>query len=163
MDSDAFKQEIVGCVARPEDRDHIIGKPEALPVIEGFRVTDRSDCTINESPIDCQYAALSHVWGKTTTPSEIEDTLRLPSKVPQTIKDAIETTKALHLRYLWVDRYCIDETSNAVKYEHIMNMQKNYACAQTTLVAVIGNALSMDCRAFPDLGEKHGVWLLSER
>jgi len=97
---DVFKIKILERIAQSELRDHFIGKPEALSVIEGFRVIDYSASVIVPAPVDCRYAALSYVWGSASGPSHNKDTGQLPHTMPQTIQDAIQMTKALRLKYL---------------------------------------------------------------
>lgn len=59
------------------------------------------------------YAALSYCWGKDLSMQLLHSTIaawkeKLPfDELPQTIQDAIITTKRLGLEYLWVDRICI--------------------------------------------------------
>ena len=59
------------------------------------------------------YAALSHCWGgevpmKTTTLNyEAQQNHIAVDDLPQNFKDAIEVTRRLGLRYLWIDALCI--------------------------------------------------------
>jgi hypothetical protein len=60
------------------------------------------------------YAALSYCWGNagdklTTTMSTLEDFMKgIPlTRLPKTLQDAIELTRKLNLRWLWVDSLCI--------------------------------------------------------
>ena len=59
------------------------------------------------------YAALSHCWGgevpmKTTTLNyEAQQNHIAVDALPQNFKDAIEVTRRLGLRYLWIDALCI--------------------------------------------------------
>lgn len=68
--------------------------------IAGLRVIDcfagSSSMSVIHAPDCCQYVALSYVWG--SNPSEHQD-------VPTVIKDAMEVTRMLHLKFLWVDKY----------------------------------------------------------
>ena len=79
-----------------------------------------------------RYAALSYVWGKRSSTQwdaiPHPDTLEgvLPSKLPRTIEDAIKTTKIIGLRYLWVDRYCIEQYHSADKQHQINQMSNIY-------------------------------------
>lgn len=58
---------------------------------------------------DQRYATLSYVWGAansfiTTKESfEAHQTNIDPTKLPKTFQDAIEMTRMLNLRYLWID------------------------------------------------------------
>lgn len=61
-----------------------------------------------------QYVTLSHCWGDTstiltTTKDTIEQRRRnIPfSELPRTFQDAVQITRALGLRYLWIDSLCI--------------------------------------------------------
>jgi hypothetical protein len=88
-----------------------------------------------------QYAALSYCWGPPphdcfTTRSTLVD----PSKfdwetLPATIKDAVEVTRDLGIRYLWVDSLCIAQDDEADKSEEIKNMGRIYKNAAVTIAA----------------------------
>lgn len=60
-----------------------------------------------------KYIALSYCWGKDGSMQLLRNNLdiwkeELPyGELPQTIQDAISTTRKLGLEYLWVDRVCI--------------------------------------------------------
>jgi hypothetical protein len=62
--------------------------------------------------------------------------LKLPSDIPLTILDAIEVTKALKYRYLWVDKYCIDQTNPAEQRAQFSRMGDIYGGAQVTIFAL---------------------------
>ncbi|KAK3324957.1 heterokaryon incompatibility protein-domain-containing protein [Apodospora peruviana] len=89
---------------------------------------------------DCDYFALSYVWGGVMpTPGALET-----GTLPQTIEDAITVTKKLGRRYLWVDALCIDQTPNptptqaAAKTAQLKMMDLIYGCATLTIVALSG-------------------------
>lgn len=71
---------------------------------EWLRVIDCQTRTIVKAPSKCQYVALSYVWGHST--SSISTTTL--QNVPKLIDDSIHVTLKFNLRYLWVDRYCMD-------------------------------------------------------
>jgi len=82
------------------------------------------------------YVALSYVWGR---PSDIsEDSFTLLAKLPNTIEDAITVTKRLGYRYLWVDRYCIDQENEQEKADQCGKMDLIYQNAELTIIAAIG-------------------------
>ncbi|PYH63637.1 HET domain-containing protein [Aspergillus vadensis CBS 113365] len=115
-------------------------------------------CTCSPTPppfvlkvIDCQtrqivplqpgwkYFALSYVWGPL---SAEESTVRiqkpeamLPDKVHGTIKDAIRVVNNLGGRYLWVDKYCIDQDNAQEKHDQISHMDLIYSGAYATIIA----------------------------
>ncbi|KAK4161773.1 heterokaryon incompatibility protein-domain-containing protein [Cladorrhinum sp. PSN259] len=80
------------------------------------------------------YVALSYVWGNTSEP----DSTGLTNSLPNTIEDAITTTQKLGFRYLWIDRYCIDQSSTEEKATQIEQMDLIYGNASCTIIAAAG-------------------------
>ncbi|KAL9108751.1 MAG: hypothetical protein Q9227_006547 [Pyrenula ochraceoflavens] len=91
------------------------------------------------APDGCEYIALSYVWG--ATPETYSKGLKT-GHCPQLIEDAINVTGRLGFRYLWVDRYCIDQEYENDKHHQIRNMNQIYANAEATLVASAGETPS---------------------
>ncbi|KAF4636460.1 hypothetical protein G7Y89_g1619 [Cudoniella acicularis] len=86
-----------------------------------------------------QYVTLSYMWGSTqrdTSESGFLDTLS--ANLPNTIKDAISVTKRLGLRYLWIDRYCIDQ-SNEEEAQQLSQMNVVYQNSIITIIATVGD------------------------
>jgi hypothetical protein len=106
-----------------------------------LRVIDCHTHTIIHAPAECQYVALSYVWGCSTStstdarPQDIQPTLE---NAPKVINDAIDVTLKLRLRYLWVDRYCIDQSNADNKHKKIRLMDLIYANARLTIIAAAG-------------------------
>ena len=121
-----LKRWINGCVAEHSDCGktlsgvHIGSKVPTLPT----RVIDIGPPDQPEIPRLFQtngrkghYIALSHCWGGqepgrrplTTTSASLPERLKgIPlDTMPKTFKDAIAITKAIGLRYLWIDSLCI--------------------------------------------------------
>ena len=70
------------------------------PVIpQKLKVIDCVERMIVDAPPDCNYIALSYVWGANQACPSFKE------KLPQTIEDSIPTVLHLGYRYLWVDRY----------------------------------------------------------
>ncbi|KAM5345055.1 hypothetical protein ACJ41O_010917 [Fusarium nematophilum] len=93
-----------------------------------------------DCPDQCDYLALSYVWGGVhPEPGALE-----AGTLPQTIEDAITITKRLGKRYLWVDALCIDQSPNptaeqaAAKAKQLQLMHLIYYCATITIFAVAG-------------------------
>lgn len=63
---------------------------------------------------------------------------KLPTNLPLTIAD-ITVTKALGLRYLWVDQYCINQQDKEDKRRQIEHMDLIYKFAELTIVAAAGH------------------------
>jgi hypothetical protein len=107
-----------------------------------IKVVDCVTRKIIEAPHECKYAALSYRWGQPPLqPSACgvqilgEDLPRLP----KTIEDSISITKELGLRYLWIDKYCIDQSNKEEKFRHIHQMDLIYAGAELTIIAAAGD------------------------
>ncbi|PMD33941.1 HET-domain-containing protein, partial [Hyaloscypha variabilis F] len=93
------------------------------------------------------YAALSYCWGGDQSVKAKERNIKdfytqLPvSKLQQTLKDAISTTRALGLQFLWIDSLCIIQDSEDDKIKELSRMHEVYANAYVTIVA----ANATDC------------------
>lgn len=111
------------------------------------------------------YAALSYVWGpddqihKTTTSSilhlrgqgSLETVLR---HYPKTIKDAIDLTRRMGIRYLWVDSCCIVQDSERVWKRNAQHMDLIYGNAAVTICAADGRDANEGLRAL-DVHKRH--------
>jgi hypothetical protein len=75
--------------------EHSDCRPSSVPQLKGFKVIDCHLREVIAAPADCQYVALSYVWGKHTD----------NGCFPVTIEDSFRVTKSMGYRYLWVDRY----------------------------------------------------------
>ncbi|KAL7918816.1 heterokaryon incompatibility domain-containing protein [Trichoderma austrokoningii] len=132
--------------------------------------TQENASATNLNLIDCQslvveqglpqappYVALSYVWGSPTACDQYSpkapsgDTFSLPPILPAVILDAIAVTKSLGYRYLWVDKFCIDQVNNDVKHQQIAQMDSIYETAQVTIVAAAG---SDETHGLPGVGSK---------
>ncbi|KAK8120171.1 HET-domain-containing protein [Apiospora kogelbergensis] len=98
----------------------------------------------DDLPAGTSYAALSHVWGnpQTTPPflvttssnlSPMMEMVQLES-LPQTFQDAVEVTRALDLRYIWIDSLCIVQDSSEDWKHEAPRMAKIYSNAYVTIV-----------------------------
>jgi len=83
------------------------------------------------------YVALSYVWGLGSDTSR--DPKTLPTDLPNTIQDAMTVTKELGYRYLWVDRYCIDQENEQEKTDQVGKMDLIYKNAELTIIAAVGD------------------------
>ncbi|ETS82415.1 hypothetical protein PFICI_04291 [Pestalotiopsis fici W106-1] len=113
--------------------------------IDGFRWIDCDTKMVETAQAVQPYIALSYVWGPpspSSAPSEPEDPnadqVPLPEKLPATIEDAITVTKQLGFRYLWVDRYCINQKNPEIKLKQIQQMDLIYQNAELAIIAAAG-------------------------
>lgn len=96
------------------------------------------DCETRRIVHGCraQYVALSYVWGASERAPEFSRVL--PAQLPETIEDAITVTQSLGMRYLWIDRYCIDQSKPIEVREQVGQMDLIYSCAYLTIIATAG-------------------------
>jgi len=113
-------------------------------------VLDLHECCVVEAPPNCDYFALSYVWGP---PSDIlrllvsnEDELCEPGgidwsneRLPKTIRDAVGLVYHLGYRYLWVDSLCIIQDDEVDMTSQIAYMDSIYAMAIVTIIAADGS------------------------
>jgi hypothetical protein len=126
--------------------------------LRGFLVIDCDNRMIGPAPSGCIYAALSYVWGSSTSTAPYTDRSsasdrelilfkerdgliqsQLPAQAPAVIEDALLCTRAIGLRFLWVDRYCIDQTDPSTKHFLIQRMDQIYCDARVTIINAAGN------------------------
>lgn len=98
----------------------------------GLRVIDCRRRKVVSALDSCKYAALSYVWGSPSHPvGDLEN-------FPQTISDAMTAALGLGIRFLWVDRYCINQNNPTEKHSQIQQMGLIYSQAEVTFVAAAG-------------------------
>ncbi|KAK2757157.1 tol protein [Colletotrichum kahawae] len=132
-----------------------------LSMLSGLCLIHCRSRTVVAAPEDAEYVALSYCWGQpeprrpwfqwwsgeiSTEFPVAEDNRNpahggihsyLPLDVPTVISDAMLVTISLGFSYLWVDRYCIDQT-NSDKYKQINQMDSIYQRAELTIIAAAG-------------------------
>ena len=116
------------------------------------------DCEIMlivKSPPDCEYIALSYVWGKEKPGKlpptfwelvyankepyvEVKYPLELPDNILLVVQDAISISREFGQRYLWVDQYCIDQVDLVEKLLKLKKMDLIYEGAFLTIIAAAG-------------------------
>lgn len=111
-----------------------------LPYI--YLIDCNQERIVRGSPSD-RYLALSYVWGQSAKkPDVTQESWPEGSfdfhRAPLTIKDAIRVVRYLQMRFLWVDRYCINQGEGDEKRMMIQNMDQIYENAEATIVAIHG-------------------------
>jgi hypothetical protein len=82
---------------------------------------------------------LSYVWGSQEVGRKRRALRKFSAeKIPLTVRDAIQVVRSLGRKYLWVDRYCIDQDNASEKEFMIRNMDLIYENSETTIVASYG-------------------------
>ena len=104
--------------------------PRARNVAD-LQVIDCRTGAVIAAPEDCQYLALSYVWGNSSTNTTKS------AGFTAVIHDSIKVTMSLGYHYLWVDRLCILNGA-AHKMQMINAMDQIYSNASATIVAAAG-------------------------
>jgi hypothetical protein len=102
-------------------------------ITRGFRLINcfKDPPVIEDQPWGTPYAALSYMWGENSK-----------EEWPNTVLDAISVTKEMGLRYLWIDRRCINYRDEEETQYLIANMTTIYSEASFTIVAAAGSGAS---------------------
>ncbi|KAG9203836.1 hypothetical protein G6514_001997 [Epicoccum nigrum] len=112
-------------------------RPQNRQYVRNLKVIDCSERVIVPAPPDCSFVALSYVWGPPSAQPDLASS-ELNKVLPPTIEDSITVTQKLGFRYLWIDRYCIDQNNEQEKQEQIGQMADIYASAAVTIIAAAG-------------------------
>jgi hypothetical protein len=107
-----------------------------------LRLIDCEARQIIEGASNCEYLALSYIWGSARNlpfnPPTTDACYPLPDNIPETIEDAVVATRKLGYRFLWVDRYCIHQCDEDDMQKQLNSMDLIYTNATATLIAVAG-------------------------
>lgn len=112
------------------------------PVFEVSQANSSPDLKLCETDgAHGSYVALSYCWGEEQPARLTSEKLRGYVKaieettLPRTIRDSISITRALGIRYLWVDAYCTLQDSEEDKQREIGNMNQIYKTSFLTIIA----------------------------
>lgn len=120
---------------------HRISCNEDRGAIPGLKTIDCETLDIVQIENGAMWVALSYVWGHDKSEGSSDDPRpgTFPRGISKTVHDAIEVTKKLGYRYLWVDRHCINQQDEAEKRAAIAEMDTIYRGADLTIVAAAGD------------------------
>ena len=115
----------------------------------GLRMIDLQNLCVAMVSTEVSYCALSYCWGnksflKLTSANManlFEESSLSPDHLdlPATIRDAMDLSLRLGIRYLWVDALCILQDDDSDKQRQIPLMGKIYKHAVLTIVAAAGD------------------------
>ncbi|EDN95288.1 hypothetical protein SS1G_11165 [Sclerotinia sclerotiorum 1980 UF-70] len=97
---------------------------------------------------DCEWVALSYLWGgngylKLEEPTYQSLKSGIPVEdFPETLRDAVLTTREIGLKYVWIDALCIRQDSTDDWKAEAGRMRDVYAGATLTIVAANSNSTS---------------------
>ena len=115
-------------------------------------------CLIDTVVKDVEYLTLSYCWGQSTSHPYVTTTATLIDNhrlvkyedMPKTIQDAFDITRALGVRYLWVDALCIIQDSRDDWHAEASKMGSIYSNALLTISADLSEDVDGGC--FNDIG-----------
>lgn len=110
--------------------------------LRGLKLIDCEALAIQDATDEIHYVALSYVWGSASYYHyQVQDSSGrslLPRSLAPVISDAISVTKALGFRYLWIDKFCIDQNDADTKHYQIQQMDAIYENSELTIIAAAG-------------------------
>jgi hypothetical protein len=113
-------------------------------VVGGLKLIDCESLAVKIARPEDIYVALSYVWGSSDSkdaPKGVGDAIdnaQLPPILPAVISDAVKVTKLLGFRYLWIDKFCIDQDDPDKKHDQIKQMGFVYENAELAIIAAAG-------------------------
>lgn len=118
---------------------------------------------VEEATSESCYVALSYVWGQSNPITDYmvcrDNNLRvLLPKSPKVIVDAVNVTKSLGYRYLWIDKLCIDQRNKTEKHQQIQQMDTIYEKAQLTIIAAAGDDDDDENYGLPGVTSARALW-----
>lgn len=140
IDFESLRQKLHLCL-----EDHIdCCENEEEEDVPGLRVIDCHTRKIDQVVPDTRYVALSYVWGNRGASGDVSETplTEMPGTMEQTIEDALVVVLNMGYRYLWVDKYCIDQNDSESKKHQIRRMDSIYRNAAFTIIAAAGGDAS---------------------
>ncbi|KAH7084223.1 heterokaryon incompatibility protein-domain-containing protein [Paraphoma chrysanthemicola] len=132
VDWNTVKGYFATCISQhlSDCRKHGQGKLRSLEI----QLIDCETRQIGPAPANCKYAALSYVWGSSSDTPQFASQLPAPGLMPLLVEDAMKCTRELGLKYLWIDRYCIDQHDATTKYATIQRMDQIYRQSAITII-----------------------------
>lgn len=118
--------------------ERCIGAITSISQLKDLKLIDCRRRRIVRPSQNFRYSALSYVWGSAKSHDDKLVNDDLPDVMPRTIEDAITVTEKLGLGFIWIDRYCIDQSNEAEKHNQIQQMDLLYQSAFITLIAAAG-------------------------
>ncbi|KAK4168078.1 heterokaryon incompatibility protein-domain-containing protein, partial [Cladorrhinum sp. PSN259] len=103
--------------------------------IPDLLVIDCKSRDIIRAPLDAEYVALSYLWGPASENDKVHTNSLREKQAPLTVEDAMLVVLKLGLQYLWVDRYCIDQSDSDSKHYMISQMDRIYMSAKLAIIA----------------------------
>jgi serine/threonine protein kinase len=112
---------------------------EAIPTL---RLVESASLPQSER-LRLKYAALSHPWGSSPPHRHFVTTIgnfdshkkEIPDNLPETLADAVKTTRSLGIRYLWIDSICIKQGRDGDFTQEADRMETVFSSAYCVIAA----------------------------
>ncbi|KAI1742478.1 heterokaryon incompatibility protein-domain-containing protein [Xylaria scruposa] len=134
--------------SHPVVPDELISRMQAITSRGLFRVINTTTGTVETLTCLPKFVALSYVWGPTADHSKPLESKPVSAHAP-TIRDALIIANSVGFKWLWVDRICIDQSSESEKGILIPYMKDIFATAQLTIVAACGEGVQSGLLGLP--------------
>ncbi|KAH8723303.1 heterokaryon incompatibility protein-domain-containing protein, partial [Phaeosphaeriaceae sp. PMI808] len=116
----------------------------------GLRVIDVLDQCLKTVPFRSRFVTLSYVWGQATQYRALKSNIQMLETegslaaievtLPRTIADAMEFTRQMGERYLWVDALCIVQDDSDEIGSLVDHMDLVYGTSLFTIIAAAGDS-----------------------
>jgi len=103
--------------------------------ISGMAVIDCDTVKVVHADSSMRWAVLSYRWGP---PLEPDTPIHDICYASATVRDAMSITRSLGYRYLWVDKYCINQQNSEECDDQIGKMDLIYRNAEFIIIAAAG-------------------------
>ncbi|KAI0537072.1 heterokaryon incompatibility protein-domain-containing protein [Xylaria digitata] len=127
-----------------------------------YVILTRTDSNLGKNKLE--YVALSYCWGGdqpvkllNSNQSILEEDGFSITLLPKGVQDAVECTRALGYRYLWVDALCIIQDSEDDKLREISNMSSIYRDSAVTIIAAVTESVFESFLGFDRPGSVDGA------
>jgi Heterokaryon incompatibility protein (HET) len=130
-----------------DDCEHPLSQYRLLESTPAWLIDVRNRCLIPGTP-EMKYVTLSYKWGETERPRLEKKSLlelqnrealaEMSTRIPETIKNAIDLVELLGEEYMWTDSLCIAQDDEVTKFTELNQMAAIYANSTLTIIAAEG-------------------------
>ncbi|KAI1757721.1 heterokaryon incompatibility protein-domain-containing protein [Xylaria castorea] len=135
--------------SHPDVPASLISRMQAIISRGLFRVINTSTGSVETLTSLPKFVALSYVWGPTANHSKPLESKPISAHAP-TIRDSAIIASSVGFKWLWVDRICIDQSSESEKGLLIPYIKDIFATAQLTIVAACGDGVQSGLLGLPE-------------
>lgn len=162
IDVNMLRKWKVSCETQHAECAKLGGSQDVGSNFPTYLVDLESHCLVAAAP-DMTYWALSYVWGgasqllltKSTIhrlqqPQSLQDT-NTQSRIPLTIRHAMELAKTLDCKYFWVDSLCIVQDDDELRGTELSTMSSIFGGASVVIIAGNGSDANHGLLGLPNI------------